>query len=144
MFITIDRILPRKILSAVLVVLMLTSVTISTVGAGEVFPVIPAATFAVPELTEMVIGGITVIMTGVAALHIATYLDHRAWEHTQEGWDKLMKDCGNELTKKFPIHSARDLPKWRDAVNDDEQSPNARRTAQAGRRRMTNGISQHA
>ena len=91
----------RKIISALLVFLLLTSVAIPTVTA-EPIPFIAAEVVVVsaPETAELIIGGITVVMSGIAALKIAENLG-KTWDGAAENWDNFCKGVSKELDKLF-------------------------------------------
>jgi len=82
-----------RLLSVLLVFLLVTSAFVPAVSAdGFATPVV----VAIPEVASIVIGGVTVVMTGVAALKIAENLGN-TWDNTQKGWDQLMTNTGNAL-----------------------------------------------
>jgi len=86
-----------RLLSALLIFLLVASVSVPAVSAdGFAAP----AVAAIPEVATIVIGGVTVVMTGVAALNIAETLG-KTWDNTQKGWDQLMKDTGAILSDLF-------------------------------------------
>ena len=90
-----------RFFTLLMVVCLLTAAAIPAVSA-ETAPlfIVPAAVSSAPATTELVIGGITVVMTGIAALKIAENLG-KAWDNTQKGWDQLMKDTGAALDSLF-------------------------------------------
>lgn len=88
----------RRIISALMVFLLLASVSIPPASAQAAHAVGLAA--AAPETAEIVIAGITVVMSGIAALKIAENLG-KTWDNTMKGWDQLMKDTSSALEKLF-------------------------------------------
>ena len=87
-----------KLLPAFLSILLLTSLFCPVVNA-EPAPVIAVAA-ATPEIAEVVIDGITVVMSGIAALKIAENLGV-TWDGTADGWDTFVKSVSTELEKVF-------------------------------------------
>ena len=87
-----------KLLPAFLSILLLTSLFCPVVNA-EPAPVIAVAA-AAPEIAEVVIAGITVVMSGVAALKIAENLGV-TWDGTADGWERFAERVSTELEKVF-------------------------------------------
>ncbi|HJJ98785.1 MAG TPA: hypothetical protein O0X23_01045 [Methanocorpusculum sp.] len=75
-----------------LILLLLISQQLLPVSADPVPFVVLGA---VPETAELIIGGVTVVMTGIAALNIAETLG-KTWDNTVRGWEQLMKDAGSQ------------------------------------------------
>ena len=90
----------RKIISALLVFLLLTSVAIPTATAEPAPFVAVGVVAAAPETAELIIGGITVVMSGIAALKIAENLG-KTWDGVAENWDNFCKGVSTELEKVF-------------------------------------------
>ena len=78
-------------------ILIITSLFCPVVNA-EPAPVIAAA--AAPEIAEVVIAGITVVMSGIAALKIAENLGV-TWDGAADSWDTFVKSVSTELEKVF-------------------------------------------
>ena len=87
-----------KLLPAFLSILLLTSLFCPVVNA-EPAPVIAVAA-ATPEIAEVVIAGITVVMSGIAALKIAENLGV-TWDGTADGWERFAERVSTELEKVF-------------------------------------------
>ena len=90
----------RKIISALLVFLLLTSVAIPTVTAEPIPFIAAGVVAAAPETAELIIGGITVVMSGIAVLKIAENLG-KTWDGAAENWDNFCKGVSKELEKVF-------------------------------------------
>ena len=89
-----------KLLPAFLSILLLTSLFCPVVNA-EPAPVIAVAA-ATPEIAEVVIAGITVVMSGIAALKIAENLGV-TWDGTADGWERFAEGVSTELEKVFAL-----------------------------------------
>jgi len=99
----------QRIISVLLVFLLIPSITVPAVSAdGFAAPVVAA----IPEVASIVIGGVTVVMTGVAALKIAENLG-KTWDNTMKGWDQLMQDTGAALNNLFAA------PNWVGITTDE-------------------------
>lgn len=89
----------RRIISALIVFLLLTSVAMPAASA-QAAPMVGIGIVAVPETAEIVITGIVVVTSEITALKIAENLG-KTWDNTKKGWDQLMKDISSALDKLF-------------------------------------------
>ena len=86
----------RRIISALLVFLLLTSVAIPAVSAEPV----PIAGAAAPAVAKLVVDGITIIVTSAVVIEIGKNIG-KTWDETAENWDQFCKGVSKELDKLF-------------------------------------------
>lgn len=90
----------RKIISALLVFLLLTSVAIPTATAEPAPFVAAGVVAAAPETAELIIGGITAVVSGAVVIELGKNIG-KTWDETAENWDNFCKCVSTELDKLF-------------------------------------------
>ena len=100
-----------RLLPAVMSILIMTSLFCPVVNAapskmeepplGVGFVLVPAAV-AAPEVCEIVISGIVVVISGAAAVEIGKTLGI-TWDGVAENWNNFLSDVQNELNKVFAL-----------------------------------------
>ena len=90
----------RRIISALLVFLLLTSVTIPTATAEPFGVVGVGIAAAAPETAEVVIAGITAVLSGAVIIEIGKNIG-KTWDGVAENWDNFVKGVSKELDKLF-------------------------------------------
>ena len=68
---------------------------------GGAFVLVPAAV-AAPEVCEIVISGLVVVISGAAAVEIGKTLGI-TWDGVAENWNNFLSDMQNELDKVFAL-----------------------------------------
>ena len=97
-----------RFFTLLMVLCLLTAAAIPAVSA-ETAPlfIVPAAVSAAPATTELVIGGVTVVISSVAAVEIGKHLG-KTWDGVAENFNKFATDVGTELNKIFASWQMKD------------------------------------
>ena len=96
----------RKIISLLLVFLFITSVSIPTASAQAAPAVGIGIAAAAPETAEIVIAGITVVMSGAAIVEFGKNVGI-FWDGATKTWDRFLKDVSAKIHKNHQWIGAR-------------------------------------
>ena len=96
----------RKIISLLLAFLFITSVSIPTASAQAAPAVGMGIAVAAPETAEIVIAGITVVMSGAAIVEFGKNVGI-FWDGATKTWDRFLKDVSAKIHKNHQWIGAR-------------------------------------